>query len=149
MSRLRVQMAAQTLSLETEVAGMPAIPDTVKTDDLIQAAQAASTNRNYPVAEQLLKRVVEKEPKHKTVRRNLGYVLAEQRKFPEAIEVLREQTKINPFEDYAYNMLGRVYWQQQDYANAEASFRKQIEVTPLDQYAHASLGRGADRVAQV
>lgn len=131
---------AQTLSLETEVAGMPAIPETVKTDDLLQAAQAALTNRNYPVAEQLLKRVVEKEPKHKTVRRNLGFVLAEQRKFPEAIEVLREQTKINPFEDYAYNLLGRVYWQQQDYANAEASFRKQIEVTPLDQYAHASLG---------
>ena len=130
----------QTLSLETEVAGMPAIPETVKTDDLLQAAQAALTNRNYPVAEQLLKRVVEKEPKHKTVRRNLGFVLAEQRKFPEAIEVLKEQTKINPFEDYAYNLLGRVYWQQQDYANAEASFRKQIEVTPLDQYAHASLG---------
>ena len=77
--------------------------------------------------------MLEKEPKHKTIRRNLGYVLAEQRKFTEAVEVLNEQTKINPFEDYAYNMLGRVYWMQQDYANAETAFRKQIEVTPLDQ----------------
>ena len=93
------------------------------------------------VAEQLLRRVLEKEPKHKTIRRNLGYVLAEQRKFNEAIEVLREQTKINPFEDYAYNLLGRVYWQQQDYANSEQAFRKQIEVTPLDQWAHANLGQ--------
>ena len=133
--------AAQTLSLETEVAGAPAIPDTVKTEDLIQAAQAAATNRNFVVAEQLLRRVVEKEPKHKTIRRNLGYVLTEQRKFKEAIEVLQEQTKINPFEDYAYNLLGRVYWQQQDYANAEQAFRKQIEVTPLDQWAHANLGQ--------
>ena len=133
--------AGQTLNLETEVAGTPAIPDTVKTEDLIQAAQAAAGNRNFVVAEQLLRRVLEKEPKHKTIRRNLGYVLAEERKFPEAIEVLREQTKINPFEDYAYNLLGRVYWQQQDYANAEASFRKQIEVTPLDQTAHANLGQ--------
>jgi tetratricopeptide (TPR) repeat protein len=133
--------AAQTLALETDVAGTPAIPDSVKTEDLIQAAQAAAGNRNFVVAEQLLRRVLEKEPKHKTIRRNLGYVLAEQRKFPEAVEVLREQTKINPFEDYAYNLLGRVYWQQQDYANAEQAFRKQMEVTPLDQYAHANLGQ--------
>lgn len=132
---------AQTLSLETEVVGTPAIPDSVKTEDLIQAAEAAARNGNFAMSEQLLKRVLEKDPKHKTIRRNLGYVLAEQRKFTEAIDVLREQTKINPFEDYAYNMLGRVYWQQQDYTNAEQAFRKQIEITPLDQYAHASLGQ--------
>jgi tetratricopeptide (TPR) repeat protein len=133
--------AAQTLALETDVAGTPAIPDSAKTEDLIQAAQAASGNRNFVVAEQLLRRALEKEPKHKTLRRNLGFVLAEQRKYNEAIEVLKEQTKINPYEDYAYSLLGRVYWQQQDYANAEKSFRQQIEVTPLDQYAHASLGQ--------
>lgn len=133
--------AAQTLALETDVAGTPAIPDSAKTEDLIQAAQAASGNRNFVVAEQLLRRVLEKEPKHKTIRRNLGFVLAEQHKYKEAVEVLQEQTKINPYEDYAYNLLGRVYWRQQDYANAEQAFRKQIEVTPLDQYAHANLGQ--------
>jgi tetratricopeptide (TPR) repeat protein len=133
--------AAQTLSLETEIAGTPSIPDSVKTEDLIQASQSAMRNGNFPIAEQLLKRVVEKDPKHKTVRRNLGFVLVQQRKFDEAIAVLREQTKINPFEDYAYNMLGRVYWNQQDYANAEEAFRKQIEVTPLDQTAHSNLGQ--------
>jgi tetratricopeptide (TPR) repeat protein len=132
---------AQTLSLETDVAGTPAIPDSVKVEDLISAGEAAVRNQNYAVAEQLFKRVVEKDPKHKTVRRDLGFALAQQRKFDEAIAVLNEQTKINPFEDYAYRLLGRVYWQQQDYTNAEAAFRKQIEVTPLDQYAHASLGQ--------
>jgi tetratricopeptide (TPR) repeat protein len=133
--------STQTLALETDVAGTPAIPDSVKTEDLMQAAEAAANNDNYPVAEQLLRRVIEKEPKHKTARRNLGYVLTAQRKFPEAIAVLQEQTKINPFEDYAYNLLGRVYWLQQDYANAEQSFRKQIEVTPLNPTAHANLGQ--------
>jgi tetratricopeptide (TPR) repeat protein len=132
---------AQTMSLETEVAGAPAIPDSVKTEDLFQAAEAASRNGNYATAEQLLRRIVEKEPKHKTVRRQLGFVLVQQRKYPDAIEVLKEQIKIDPFEDYAYNLLGRVYWQQQDYTHAEEAFRKQIEVTPLDQYSHASLGQ--------
>ena len=133
--------AAQTMSLETEVTGTPAIPDSVKTEDLFQAAEAAAKNGNYATSEQLLKRIVEKEPKHKTVRRQLGFVLEQQRKYPEAIEVLREQSKIDPFEDYAYNLLGRVYWQQQDYTHAEEAFRKQIEVSPLDQFSHASLGQ--------
>ncbi|HEX7772670.1 MAG TPA: tetratricopeptide repeat protein, partial [Pyrinomonadaceae bacterium] len=133
--------AAQTMSLETEVAGTPAIPESVKTEDLFQAAEAAAKNGNYATSEQLLKRIVEKEPKHKTVRRQLGFVLVQQRKYSEAIDVLREQIKIDPFEDYAYNLLGRVYWQQQDYTHAEESFRKQIEVTPLDQYSYSSLGR--------
>ena len=133
--------SAQTLSLETEVAGAPAIPDSVKTDDLISAAEAAAKNGNYAMAEQLFKHVLEKEPKHKTVRRQLGFVLSAQRKFPEAIDALREQIKIDPFEEYAYSLLGRVYWQQQDYVHSEEAFRKQIEVTPLDQYAHSSLGQ--------
>jgi len=132
---------AQTLSLETEIAGAPAIPDSVKTEDLVQAAEAAARSGNYATSEQLLKRVLEKEPKHKTVRRQLGFILTEQRKFSEAIDVLREQIKIDPFEDYAYSLLGRIYWQQQDYTHAEEAFRKQIEVTPLDQYAHSSLGQ--------
>ena len=133
--------AAQTMSLETEVAGAPAIPDSVKTEDLLQAAEAANTNHNYAVAEQLLKRIVEKEPKHKTVRRHLGFALAEQEKFSEAIEVLREQVKIDPFEDYAYNLLGNVYWEQEDYTRAEEAYRKQIEVTPLHQQAHSGLAQ--------
>ena len=133
--------AAQTLSLESTVAGTPSIPESVKTEDLRQAAEAAAKNENFDVAEQLFKRVLEKDPKDKTVRRFLGYVLYEQRKLDEAITILREQTKINPFEDFAYNMLGRVYWEKEDYSNAEQAFRKQIEVTPLDQTAHANLGR--------
>ncbi|HEU4836562.1 MAG TPA: tetratricopeptide repeat protein, partial [Pyrinomonadaceae bacterium] len=133
--------SAQTLSLETEVAGTPAIPESVKTDDLIQAAEAATKNGKYAAAEEMLKRALEKDPKHQTVRRYLGWVLAGQRKDAEAVKVLQEQVQINPFEDFAYNLLGDIYWRQQDYANAEAAFRKQIEVVPLGESAYANLGR--------
>jgi tetratricopeptide (TPR) repeat protein len=133
--------ATQTLSLETEVAGTPAIPESVKSDDLIQAAEAATSNGKYDAAEEMLRRALEKDPKHQTVRRYLGWVLAGQQKNDEAVQVLREQVKINPFEDFAYNLLGNIYWRQQDYANAEAAFRKQIEVVPLDESAYANLGR--------
>lgn len=133
--------AAQTLSLESTVAGIPTIPESIKTDDLIQAAQAAAGNGDFSTAEVMLTRVLEKDPKHKTVRSTLGYVLAEQEKYDAALQVLREQTRINPFDDFAYSMIAVVQWGQGDYANAEKSFRKQIEVTPLNQPAFSRLGQ--------
>lgn len=131
---------AQTISLEASVAGTPSIPESVKVEELVQAAQAAAKNRNYPLVEQLLKRVLEREPKHKEVRRQLAWALFAQRKFDAAITALREQTAINPFDDYSYNLLGRIFWQQQNYSEAETAFRKQIEVTPLDPSSHNNLG---------
>jgi tetratricopeptide (TPR) repeat protein len=130
----------QTLAIERSVAGAPAIPETVKVEELIQAAQAAAKSRNYPVVEELLKRVLEKEPKHKDARRQLGWALFVQRKFDPAIATLREQVAINPFDDYSYNLLGRIYWAQQNYAEGETAFRKQIEITPLDESSHSNLG---------
>jgi tetratricopeptide (TPR) repeat protein len=130
----------QTLAIERSVAGAPAIPETVKVEELIQAAQAAAKSRNYPLVEELLKRVLEKEPKEKDVRRQLAWALFAQRKFDPAIAALREQVAINPFDDYSYNLLGRVYWAQQNYGEAETAFRKQIEITPLDESSHSNLG---------
>ena len=130
----------QTLAIERSVAGAPTIPETVKVEELIQAAQAAAKSRNYPLVEELLKRVLEKEPKHKDVRRQLAWALFAQRKFDPAIAALREQVAINPFDDYSFNLLGRIYWAQQNYPEAETAFRKQIEITPLDESSHSNLG---------
>jgi Flp pilus assembly protein TadD/transglutaminase-like putative cysteine protease len=131
----------QTLSIESNLAATPTIPTTVKVQELMEAAEAAAKNRNYPAVEQLLKRVIEKEPKHKLARRQLGWALFAEQKLDEAISVLNEQTTINPFDDYSYNLLGRIYWRQQKYSDAETVFRKQIEITPLDKYSHGNLGQ--------
>ena len=132
---------AQTVSLETDVAGTPSIPDSVKTEELIQAGDAAMKSENYPMAEELLKRVLTKDPKQKMVRRQLGYALYRQRKFVEAVSVLQEQAKLNPFDDYVYNLMGQAFWAQQNYPEAEKSFRKQLDISPLDRFATANLGR--------
>lgn len=131
----------QTLAIESSVAGTPTIPESVKVEELVQAAQAAAKSRNYPMAEELYKRVLEKDPKHKDARRQLGWALFVQRKFEPAIATLREQVAINPFDDFSFNLLGRIYWVQQNYTEAETAFRKQIEITPLDESSHSNLGR--------
>jgi tetratricopeptide (TPR) repeat protein len=130
----------QTLSVEADVAGSPSIPDSLKTEDLVKAADTAVNNHKYELAEEMLKRVLAKEPKHKSARRQLGYALFAQRKYAAAAEAVQEQTKLNPFDNYAYNLLGRIFWAQQKYEEAETAFRKQIEITPLDKWAHGNLG---------
>ena len=131
----------QTLSLETDSAGSPTLPDSVKVEELLEAADAAGKSQNYRVAEDLLNRVIEKEPRHKTARRMLGFALYGQNKQEQAVKVLREQIKINPFDSYSYSLLARVFWRQQNYSEAETAFRKQIEITPLDKDARGSLGQ--------
>lgn len=132
---------AQSMSLETDVAGTPSIPTSVKVEDLLSAAKAAAEHQNYSAAEELLKRVLEKEPKHKDVRRQLAWALFAQQKYDESIATLNEQTKSNPFDNYSYSLLGRVYWAKEQYPEAETAFRKQLEITPLDGDAHANLGQ--------
>ncbi len=132
---------AQTLSVETNRAGSPSIPDSAKVEELLQAANAAANNENYGLAEELIKRVLEKEPKHRVARRHLGRALFSQRKYDAAIEVLRQQTRINPYDDYSHDLLGRVFWRQQKYEEAAAAFRKQLEVTPLHKFTHGNLGQ--------
>jgi tetratricopeptide (TPR) repeat protein len=130
----------QTVSVETDVAGAPSIPESMKVEELLKTAGAALGNGNYSMAEELLKRALAKEPAHKSARRQLAYALSAQRKYDAAVEVLREQTKNNPFDDYSYNLLGRIFMEQQKYEEAEAAFRKHIEILPLDKWAHGSLG---------
>ena len=133
--------ARQFVSVKTDLAVTPSFPDSMKLEELMKAAGAAEDNENYPLAEELLKRVLAKEPKHKLAHGRLGYVLLQQGKIDDATAALREQTKINPFDDSAYKVLAQVLWAQKKYDEAEAAFRKQIEVTPLDESAHGSLGR--------
>jgi tetratricopeptide (TPR) repeat protein len=131
---------AQTVSVETDVAGAPSIPESMKVEELLKTAGAAVENGNYALAEELLKRALAKEPAHKFARRQLGYALFAQRKYDAAVEVLREITKSNPFDDFSYNLMGQIFLQQQKYEEAERAFRKHIEILPLDRWAHGNLG---------
>src|SRR5215813_12949499 len=106
---------SQTVAVETDVAGAPAIPDSMKVEELISAADTAANNENFALSEELLKRALAKEPKHKSLRRQLGAALYAQRKYDAAVEALREQTRINSFDDFAYNLLGRIFVEQQKY----------------------------------
>jgi tetratricopeptide (TPR) repeat protein len=132
---------AQSLSVESTVAGVPVPPADMKADDLVESAGAAMNNGNLPVALALLKRATEVDPKSKSAWNNLGQVYFAMRDDNQAIAAFQKQIEVNPYDDYAYNNLGRVYWNERKYDDAVKAFDKQLENNPLDKFAHANLGQ--------
>jgi len=131
----------QQLSVESTSAGAPVPPPDMKADELVESARAASDAGNLPVAEALLKRATEIDPKNKFAWNNLGLIYLATRQYDQAITNFQKQIEVNPYDEYAYNNLGRAYWVQRKYDDAVKAFNQQLEHNPLDKYAHANLGQ--------
>ena len=131
----------QQLAVENASAGAMVPPADMKADDLVESARAAQTAGNLPVAEALLKRATEIDPKNKYAWNNLGLVYFAMRQDDQAIAAFQKQIEVNPYDEFAYNNLGRVYWNDRKYDEAVKAFNKQLENNPLDKFAHANLGQ--------
>jgi tetratricopeptide (TPR) repeat protein len=131
----------QQLSVESSVAGAPVPPPDMKADELVESAHAATEAGNLPVAEALLERATEVEPKNKYAWNNLGLIYFQLRENDKAIQAFQKQIEVNPYDEYAFNNLGRVYWNDRKYDEAVKAFNQQLEHNPLDKYAHGNLGQ--------
>lgn len=130
----------QKISIESTVAGTPTIPEAAKADELYEAGISAFRSGNYRTAIDLFKRVVEKEPKHKSGWLTLGGAHLSLREYDAAIAAFNKQVELNPYDERVYSNLGMAYTGLLKYEEALAAYRKQIEVNPLDRFAHAQLG---------
>jgi tetratricopeptide (TPR) repeat protein/transglutaminase-like putative cysteine protease len=130
----------QTLGIDTTAMTMAPIAPAAEAKRLNQSGYQALTARDYPRAIDLLKRVVELDPKDRTAWNNLGRAYMGLRRIDEAIEAYRNQIELNPYDEYAYNNLGLAYAAKDRTADAEGAYLKQIEVNPLDRYAYSNLG---------
>ena len=132
---------AQNLSVDNANAGIIVPPADMKADDLVESARAASQAGNLNVAQALLKRATEIDPKNKYAWNNLGLIYFAMRQDEQAIAAFQKQIAVNPYDEFAYNNLGRVYWNGRQYDEAVKAFNKQLENNPLDKFAHANLGQ--------
>ncbi|HEV3513170.1 MAG TPA: DUF3857 domain-containing protein [Candidatus Sulfotelmatobacter sp.] len=132
---------AQNLAVDNANAGVIVPPPDMKADDLVESARAASQAGNLNVAEVLLKRATELDPKNKFAWNNLGLIYFAMRQDDQAIAAFQKQIEVNPYDEFAYNNLGRVYWNDRKYDEAVKAFDKQLENNPLDKFAHANLGQ--------
>ena len=130
----------QQLAVENADAGGMVPPADMKVEDLIESARAAQDAGNLQLAQVLLQRATEVDPKNKFAWNNLGLVYFQMRQDDQAIAAFQKQIDINPYDEYAYNNLGRVYWNDRKYDEAVKAFNKQLENNPLDKFAHSNLG---------
>jgi len=116
----------------------------MKADDLLESARAAADSGNLPLAEALLKRATDVDPKNKFAWNNLGLIYLQTRENEQAIGCFQKQIEVNPYDEFAYNNLGRAYWAERKYDDAVKAFNKQLDNNPLDKFAHANLGQMYD-----
>ncbi|HEY7353050.1 MAG TPA: DUF3857 domain-containing protein [Terriglobales bacterium] len=132
--------ATQHLSIDSSAAGTPTLAADLKGDDLYDAAKASFDRGNYKTAIDLLKRVVDADPKHKTAWMDLGRAYMIERQTDDAVAAFKKQAELNPYDEYAYAALGWAYTTGRHYDDAAAAFNKALEINPLSEYAHAALG---------
>ena len=137
---------AQQLSLENAAAGGFVPTADMKVEDLLESARSADQNGNPDLAEVLLKRATEVDPKNKFAWNNLGLIYFELHQDEKAISCFQKQIEVSPYDEFAYNNLGRVYWNERKYEDAIKSFNKQLDNNPLDKFAHANLGQMYDEM---
>jgi tetratricopeptide (TPR) repeat protein/transglutaminase-like putative cysteine protease len=144
LSFLRVALndASQKPGVDaTAMTAVANVPPAAQAKRLSQSGYEAFVARDYERAVELLRRVVELEPKDKTAWTNLGRSYMALRRTDEAIAAFKTQIELNPYDEYAYNNLGFAYASQDKTAEAEAAYLKQLELNPLDGYAYSALGR--------
>jgi tetratricopeptide (TPR) repeat protein len=135
---------AQQLSVENAAAGGFVPSADMKADDLLESAREANESGNLPLAEALLKRATDVDPKNKFAWNNLGLIYLQTRENEKAITCFQKQIEVNPYDEFAYNNLGRAYWAERKYDDAVKAFDKQLDNNPLDKFAHANLGQMYD-----
>ncbi len=131
---------AQDIVLDNTSPGTAGVASGESVDDLNESGVQALKNNDFQLAVELLQRVVQQDPKHKTAWNNLGRAYLGLNQNDQAIAALKKQIEINPYDQYAYNNLGTAYEAELKYDDAIAQFQKQIEINPLDPFAHGSLG---------
>jgi tetratricopeptide (TPR) repeat protein len=111
-----------------------------KSEDLLKAGNNALQRQDYKTASELLKRLVDQEPKHEAAWDALGRAYAGLNNHDEAIKAFQKQIEIDPYSQKAYGELGGELQQTGKNEEAIAAYRKHLELVPLDGAAHKHLG---------
>ncbi len=132
---LSVAITRPSGSTATSVAKTSGSPE-----ELRKAATTAMHHDDFSTAVDLLKRVVEQDPKEQEAWDELGLAYARLNNHEDAARAFRKQIEVNAFHPRANNDLGAELQQLGQLDEAVAAYRKQLEIAPSDKSAHKNLG---------
>jgi tetratricopeptide (TPR) repeat protein len=118
-----------------------ALSPSLETADALNDAGVEAFDRGkFEEAADLLRRAVDKDPRHKWAWNNLGRAQRRLHQPEEALRSFDRQIEINPYDLYAYENRGAtLYFDLSRPDDAEKDFLKQIEIAPLEYYAYRDL----------
>ena len=134
------QNATYVISPASREAEAAAAKASESSDDLLKAGNNALQRQDYKTAAELLKRLVDQEPKDEKAWDSLGRAYAGLNNHDEAIKAFQKQVEIDPYSQVAYRELGGELQQAGRNDEAIAAYRKQLDIVPLDGAAHKNLG---------
>ena len=123
-----------------EARAAAAQPAGESSDELLKAGNRALQRQDYKTASEVLKRLVDQEPKHEQAWDSLGRAYAGLNNHDEAIKAFQKQIEIDPYNQQAYRELGAELQQAGKNDEAVSAYRKHLEIVPLDGTAHKNLG---------
>lgn len=91
-------------------------------------------------AEELYRRILQREPRNGRVWFVLGNLVESQERFTEAVAYFRQALEIEPREAQGYFHLANALLQQKNWAEAEAAYRRCLELQPDHVEALVNLG---------
>ncbi|MBE9200267.1 MULTISPECIES: tetratricopeptide repeat protein [unclassified Nodularia (in: cyanobacteria)] len=97
---------------------------------LIQQANALSSQGDFSGAEANLRQLIKKFPKYAFGHFELGNLLFRQDKAEEAINAYQEAIRLNSNHALAYNGIGLVYASQSRWEEAITAYQKALEINP-------------------
>lgn len=134
------QVLTCSISVPAGTASASASRPAGSAQDMQDSGAAALQRRDFAAAVDLLKTVVEKEPRRKDAWDQLGRAYAGLNQHDQAIAAFRKQIEVDEYHPRANSDLAAELQQQGKFEDAVAAYRKQIEITPYDKLPHKSLG---------
>ena len=131
-SQIRVNSRVQKLA---QFSGSPQ----EERSQLMQQANALSSQGDFAGAEENLRKVIKKFPRYAFGHFELGNVLFRQDQTEEAINAYREAIRLNSNHALAYNGIGLVYASENRWEAAITEYQKALEINPNYADALANL----------
>jgi tetratricopeptide (TPR) repeat protein len=127
------------LSVPVSIAAR-AQPQNEPPEELFRRAQAASREKDYPLAEKLYRRVLAVDPQILAARVNLGLAHYWQHKSREAVSELQKALQVSPREFSALLFSGLAYIDLGEYDRAQAALQQARQVKDTDPLLFWALG---------
>jgi tetratricopeptide (TPR) repeat protein len=97
--------------------------------------------RNWPKAENDLRKALALQPNQPSVMNYLGYSMVDRGdRLPEALQLIKGAVSQRPNDGYIVDSLGWAYYRMGDYKNAETTLEHAVELKPADPEINAHLG---------